>query len=94
MSLSVMEHGFMLEIDLVPKGDKIPVTFFFDGTTYKGFLSWVPGAAGYCWFLMVNNFYWGTLHLTDGYRWRFTNQKGNMEHLADYFADVVTAWYQ
>ena len=49
----------MLDINFNFKSEDIPVTFEHEGKTYKGLLSWVPGAGGYTWHLSVNRYHWG-----------------------------------
>ena len=89
--------------------DNIPVTFSENGITYHGYFS-NPNGGGNSWHLMVNNCYWGTLIMYQDWpkglpmdfsiahaiemKWRFASQTGRFEELADYFGDVVIAWYQ
>ena len=84
----------MLDINFNFKSEDIPVTFEHEGKTYNGVLSWVPGAGGYTWHLSVNKYHWRQLNYVNDYQWAFYNHKDNMRYLADYFGDVVTAWYE
>jgi hypothetical protein len=74
--------------------DKIPVSFEYKGKHYTGYFDAVSGAAGKLWYLTLNGFHWGQLIYTENFGWRFENNKGTMKELTDYFADVVTAWYE
>ena len=51
----------------------------------------VYGAGAGVWHLMIDDYYYGRLRMTDG-RWFFDGNKHGMEDLADYFGDYVTAW--
>lgn len=87
----------------------IPVTFDYNGATYRGTFDRPLGSGG-GWQLMVNSYYWGTLILYEDWpgglpvdlskahtiekKWRFASQDERLKDQADYFGDVVTAWYQ
>jgi hypothetical protein len=81
------------EIDIEFGGEHIPVSFDFEGKPYTGYLSFVNGAGGYHWHLMVNKFYWGVL-VNKSYEWVFHDQKNELKEYADYFGDVLQAWYE
>ncbi len=74
--------------------DDIPVSFEWQGKEYARHFSVPHDAGGNVWFLTVNKYHWGQLILTQNYGWAFHNNKNEMKELADYFGDVVTAWYQ
>ncbi len=72
----------------------IPVEYEYRGQKYKGRLSQVSGSASTNFYhLYVNNFYHGQLQLLDR-GWVFSNQEGWQPELADYFGDVITAWFE
>lgn len=89
------------------QGD-IPVTFNYKGNEYKGFFSQVSGSGSTAMFhLNVNGYHWGQLSYVQGHDgfnggptavkagWRFaSNQHPELEEMADYFGDVVIAWFQ
>jgi hypothetical protein len=74
----------------------IPVSFEYEGKQYQGFLNAVSGSGvtGTHWHLMIGSRYWGQLVFTTGFGFRFASNKEDMEHLSDYFGDVVIAWHQ
>jgi len=74
---------------------KIPVSFDYKGETIKGYFQPVSGSGNpSSWHLYrEGNFYFGYLFKSDD-RWIFSNQEGYCTELADYFGDLVTAWYQ
>lgn len=75
----------------------IPVSFPFGGKQITGTLSNITGGgAGDHFHLMVANFYWGRLRTAQG-QWVFDpsrNEGKELARLADYFGDIVIAWYQ
>ena len=79
--------------------ENIPVTFERDGNPYSGQLAQVAGAGGNSVFHLMDskNFYCGRLRYSDFVKdWVFdpTPKTKELEQQADYFGDVVTAWYQ
>lgn len=72
----------------------IPIEFDYEGKHYKGHFREIAGAAGRLWHLMIDNYYYGQLVLSDNYGWAFHNNKGLMADLADYFGDIVMMWYE
>lgn len=84
----------------------IPVTFELRGKTCSGVLSQVSGAGSSATFhLMVNRFYWGSLHYIEGFEgfgggvaaihggWRFNSPSfPELEDQAEYFGLVVQQW--
>lgn len=72
---------------------QIPVEFDYQGKHYKGHLTEVHGA-GKVWHLIINNYYFGQLVLSENYGWAFHSNKGIMEDLAEYFGEIVTLWYE
>jgi hypothetical protein len=87
---------------------EIPVTFRLDGKEYKGTITSVSGAAsGAMFHLNVDKHHWGRLWYVEGHPgfgdglhavkagWRFaSNQHPSLSELADYFGEIVTAWFQ
>ncbi|MDF2381306.1 hypothetical protein JMG10_07510 [Nostoc ellipsosporum NOK] len=72
---------------------EIPVSFEYNGRGYKGILSRVYGGGdAHNYHLYVNKYYWGILFLGPA-GWRFGSKKTELEEIADYFGDVVQAWY-
>ena len=79
--------------------ENIPVTFECNGKTFSGRLTQVAGAGGNSVFHLMDskNFYCGRLRCSDFIKdWVFdpTPKTKDLEQQADYFGDVVTAWYQ
>jgi len=74
----------------------IPIVFQFNGKEYRGDLSPVFGAGEHNHFhLMIDNYYCGRLRFANC-EWVFDSNplsKG-WERLADYFGEVIQAWYQ
>jgi hypothetical protein len=77
--------------------DQIPVTFEHMGKTVKGQLGKVQGAGDTeVWHLHDNkNYYLGRLRRLNA-QWVFdpTPKTESLVEMAQYFGDVVTAWYQ
>jgi hypothetical protein len=73
--------------------DKISVTFKLDGKEYSGTLDHVAGAGNSVWHLMVDEFYWGRLRLSNG-QWFFDESILGVGNQIDHFAATVIAWYQ
>lgn len=73
--------------------NKIPVSFQYNGQHYEGTLDEVIGGGSGVWQLMVNDYYWGRLRRVND-EWFFDESKWDIGQLKDYFAAVVTAWYQ
>lgn len=59
--------------------EKIPIRFDYKGKQYAGYFTKVFGAGANVWHLMIDNYYYGALQLTENYRWA---SRGN--HLAVY----------
>ena len=79
--------------------EDIPVTFECNGKSFSGQLAQVAGAGGNAVFHLMDNknFYCGRLRYSDFIKdWVFdpTPKTKDLEQQADYFGDVVTAWYQ
>lgn len=72
----------------------IPVTFEHDGKQYNGVLVDVLGPGNTIWHLYVNGGFWGQLVYSERWGWQYHNHKGDLKHLANYFGEVVIAWYQ
>lgn len=68
----------------------IPVTFTYLKKEYKGYLSPVTGSGG-VFHLMIDKRYRGQLIHTD--KWEFYSNDRMFEELAEYFGQVVVAWY-
>lgn len=77
--------------------DKIPVSFEHNGKKTNGHLDKVSGAGdSSTWHLMGNDkFYYGALRRHND-QWVFdpTPKTEDLKDLADFFGDVVTAWYE
>jgi len=78
--------------------ENIPVTFECNGKTFSGQLAQVAGAGGNSVFHLMDskNFYCGRLRYSDFIRdWVFdpTPKTKEFKQQADYFGDVVIAWY-
>jgi hypothetical protein len=86
-------HLANVAINLVLGMNKIPVTFTYQGTEYKGTLDEVAGAGANTWHLMVNGYYWGRLRRA-GDSWIFDDNKHQVGVLVDHFAATLIAWYQ
>jgi hypothetical protein len=66
----------------------IPVTFDFEGKTYRGTLTEVLGSgATAMWHLMVDKYYWGRLRYTDS--WVLDTNKPGMESKAEEFGSII-----
>lgn len=79
--------------------DHIPVEFDHNGKHYKCHLSKVSGAGQTSVFHLMDgkNFYNGRLRWSDfENKWVFdpTPKTEDLKELADFFGDVVTAWYE
>lgn len=74
--------------------EQIPISFDYDGKHYDGYFIPVHGASGKLWHLMVGGYFYGQLFHTDLFGWQFSNNQKLFNELTDYFADVITAWYQ
>jgi hypothetical protein len=73
---------------------KIPIQFDHAGKHYIGHFTAPHGAGGKVWFLTIDRFHRGQLMHTENFGWQFYNKDGTMKELTDYFAEVVTAWYE
>lgn len=77
--------------------DNIPVSFEHKGKKTEGHLEKVSGAADTStWHLMgTDKFYYGRLRRTND-KWVFdpTPKSQDLAELADFFGDIITAWYQ
>lgn len=70
----------------------VPITFEYKGKIYKGFFSAVSGGGANVWHLMINNYYYGVLVLTEKYGWKF---HGNaFEDMGEYFGNYMVLWYE
>jgi hypothetical protein len=59
-----------------------------------GFLRFHGGGSN-IWNLSGNRYYWGQLIYRLSFNvWEFSGNKRGIEVLTDYFADLLTAWYQ
>lgn len=76
--------------------ERIPVSFDHKGKKFTGYFTKLSGSgAGSNWQLYDDkNFYRGVLDLQEKRGWVFHEQKPELAYLVDYFADVVTAWYE
>ncbi|HTH23218.1 MAG TPA: hypothetical protein VL854_13450 [Nitrososphaeraceae archaeon] len=76
--------------------ENILISFECEGKNYKGSLSAVCGAGTHVYYLMIDKFYNARLRLTELHGWQFdsTPKTEGFKELKDFFADVVTAWYQ
>ena len=79
--------------------DEIPITFEYRLVKYKCHLSKVSGSGDTSTFHLTDdkNFYNGRLRWSDFLKsWVFdpTPKTKDLAELADYFGDVVTAWYE
>lgn len=70
---------------------EIPVSFQYEGKTYRGILSQVPGAGGQLFHLMVNGYYKGQLLYTAN-GWHFTSQSGKLDHLESVFVEALKGY--
>lgn len=72
--------------------DPAPITFEYNGKTYKGSFDPVAGAGStQRWHLMIDNYYKGLLHCVNE-RWVFHGN--DFEGMGDHFGDYIIAWYQ
>lgn len=79
--------------------NEVPVKFTYQDKEHSGMLTKVAGAGtSGAWHLMVNNFYWGQLHLTENFGWQFTSNtitdSAELQRLSVYFGEYLTAWYE
>jgi len=78
--------------------DNIPVSFEYKGRKYEGRFKAVNGggSSGH-WHLEIEKndryYYFGQLLKTES-GWSFSCQDGYLNDLAEFFGDVVTAWYE
>lgn len=76
--------------------EKIPVEFELNGKTYRGHFKPVSGRGNTCWYLNVNDYYWGNMdyYPQRGFRFTYTSDKlKGLEQHEQYFIDVIIAWY-
>ena len=77
--------------------DEIPISFEHTGKKFKGRFTKVSGAGDTgVWHLMDDkNFYLGRLRMVQN-KWVFdpTPKTLELKELAEYFGEVVTAWYE
>jgi hypothetical protein len=74
--------------------DKILIEFDYHGEHYCGHFTAPHGAGGKVWHLSIDNYHRGQLIHTENYGWQFHSRDGSLKELTEYFAQVVTAWYE
>lgn len=72
----------------------IPIAFDYQGKRYEATFREVAGAAGRSWHLMIDGYYRGQLNFSESLGFQFTSQSGKFKELTDFFASVITAWYE
>jgi hypothetical protein len=74
--------------------ERIPVEFEYAGRAYTGYFTAPHGAGGKTWFLRIDGYHRGQLMSTEKNGWQFYSKDGTFKEPTDFFADVITAWYE
>jgi hypothetical protein len=76
--------------------NQVPIKFEFEGRTYNGEFS-MPngmGSIGNHWSLMINHYYYGTFHYSEGMQqWYFDSPSRQFKGMGPFFEFYMVSWF-